>query len=67
MKNSLRAEVYQDLENFKETRRSVNELLKYKRGLTNHGQADLQKVNEMKGRVITAIDNLFAENSDIQG
>ena len=58
------SEIHQDLHDFKETRESVNALLKYRRALIDQEHSDLDKINEMKGKALTAIDNLFAEDSD---
>lgn len=56
-------EVYEDLRDFKETRRSVEELIKYRAALIDAKEkgsdADRDKMNEYKGKAFDAINNLF--------
>jgi len=46
-------------EDLNETKRTVNDLLNYKRSLMEAGGDDLEKINEIKSRAIEAINNLF--------
>ena len=56
-------EVYEDLRNFKETRKSVEELIKYRAALMDAKEkgveADRDKMNDYKGKAFDAINNLF--------
>lgn len=57
-KTSIR-EAHQELENLRATKRTVNDLLRYKRTLNEMGQADFDKINEVKLKAVEAINQLF--------
>lgn len=52
-------EVYEELNELKATKKTVNELLDYKRSLIDIENSDFDKINEIKGKAIAAINNLF--------
>lgn len=52
-------EVYEELNELKATKKTVNELLNYKRSLIDIENSDFDKINEIKGKAIEAINNLF--------
>jgi hypothetical protein len=58
-KNLLRDEAYADLHDFNATKKTVNELLKYKRSLIDMENTDFDKINEIKSKAMDAINNLF--------
>lgn len=61
MDKKINRDIYQDLRAFKETRRTVNELLNYKKAQVDIENSDFTRINEMKGKAIAAIDNLFKD------
>lgn len=58
-KRILMDEAYEELKEFKATKKTVNELLEYKRSLIDIENNDFDKINEIKGKAIDAINNLF--------
>ncbi len=52
-------EAYEDLNEFKATKKTVTDLLNYKRSLIDIENSDFDKINEIKGKAIEAINNLF--------
>ena len=59
MNSKINQELYQHLKDFKETRRTVNELLNYKKSVMGTQNYDYARVNEIKSKAINAINNLF--------
>jgi hypothetical protein len=58
-KRILMHEAYEELNEFKATKKTVTELLEYKRTLIDIENNDFEKINEIKGKAIDAINNLF--------
>jgi hypothetical protein len=52
-------EVHADLDEFNATKQTVNDLLNYKRTLIDIENSDFDKINEIKSKAISAINNLF--------
>ena len=52
-------ELREELNEFKATKKTVTDLLNYKRSLIDIENSDFDKINEIKGKAITAINNLF--------
>ena len=46
-------------EEFSATKKTVTDLLNYKRSLIDIDNSDFDKINEIKGKAIDAINNLF--------
>jgi hypothetical protein len=57
-KNSIN-EAHEELNEFKATKKTVTDLLNYKRSLIDIENSDFDKINEIKGKAIDAINNLF--------
>lgn len=55
----LMNEAYEELNEFKATKQTVADLLNYKRSLIDLENSDFEKINEIKGKAINAINNLF--------
>ncbi len=53
------AEAHEDLNEFKATKKSVNDLLNYKRSMSEMNKKNIEEISEMKRRAIEAIDQLF--------
>lgn len=62
-KNEGFSEVYQDLVDFKETKKSINALLEYRRALIDKEGSDFEKIALIKVKAMEAIDNLFADDN----
>ena len=52
-------EVYAEMKEYNKTKKTVTDLLKYKQSLIDIEDSDFDKINEIKGKAITAINNLF--------
>jgi hypothetical protein len=52
-------EAHEDLIEFNATKKTVNDLLNYKRSLIDIENSDFDKINEIKSKAIDAINNLF--------
>ena len=52
-------EVHEELNEFNATKKTVHDLLNYKRSLIDIENSDFDKINEIKGKAISAINNLF--------
>lgn len=52
-------EIHEELNEFKATKKTVTDLLNYKRSLIDIENSDFEKINEIKGKAIDAINNLF--------
>lgn len=57
--NSDMNEVYLDVRVFKETRQSVTELMRFKSSMMDVEGSDIQKINEMRQKALSAIDAFF--------
>jgi len=57
-KMSIR-EAQADLDEFNETKKTVTDLLNYKRSLIDIENNDFDKINAIKSKAIEAINNLF--------
>lgn len=55
----LMDEAYEELNEFKATKKTVSDLLAYKRSLIDMEDSDFEKINEIKGKALDAINNLF--------
>lgn len=53
------SEAHEELNEFKATKKTVTDLLNYKRSLIDIENSDFDKINEIKGKAIEAINNLF--------
>lgn len=53
------SEVHEELNEFNATKKTVNDLLNYKRSLIDIENSDFEKINEIKGKAIDAINHLF--------
>ena len=53
------SEAHEELNEFKATKKTVTDLLNYKRSLIDIENSDFDKINEIKGKAIDAINNLF--------
>lgn len=56
---SLIREAHDELNEFQATKKTVTDLLNYKRSLIDIEDSDFEKINEIKGKAIEAINNLF--------
>ena len=56
------SDAYDDLNEFNEVKKTVTDLLKYRRSLIDIENSDFDKINEIKGKAIDAINNLFSDN-----
>jgi hypothetical protein len=52
-------EAHEDLNEFNATKKTVTDLLNYKRSLIDIENSDFDKINEIKSKAIDAINNLF--------
>jgi len=52
-------EVYDELAEYNATKKTVTDLLNYKRSLIDIENSDFDKINEIKGKAINAINHLF--------
>jgi hypothetical protein len=52
-------EAQADLDEFNETKKTVTDLLNYKRSLIDIENSDFDKINAIKSKAIEAINNLF--------
>lgn len=52
-------EAHEELNEFNATKKTVTDLLNYKRSLIDIENSDFEKINEIKGKAIDAINNLF--------
>ncbi|PBQ34413.1 hypothetical protein CNR22_22415 [Sphingobacteriaceae bacterium] len=52
-------EMHEEMNEYKATKKTVNDLLNYKRSLIDIENSDFDKINEIKGKAIDAINNLF--------
>lgn len=59
-KNPLLIDIYEDLQEFKETRESITNLIKMRKALIDMEDHDIQRINEVETKAMTAINNLFA-------
>ena len=53
------SEAHEELNEFKATKKTVTDLLNYKRTLIDIENSDFDKINEIKGKAIDAINSLF--------
>ncbi len=58
-RSTLMHEAYEELNELRATKRTVAELLEYKRSLIDVENSDFEKIAEIKGKAIDAINNLF--------
>jgi hypothetical protein len=59
-KNVIR-EAHQELDEINEARKSITNLVNYKRALLDTEHGDFEKFNEIKDKAIDAINHLFEE------
>jgi len=52
-------EAHEELNEFKATKKTVTDLLNYKRSLIDIENNDFEKINEIKGKAMDAINSLF--------
>lgn len=52
-------EMREEMDEYKATKKTVNDLLNYKRTLIDIENSDFDKINEIKGKALAAINNLF--------
>jgi hypothetical protein len=52
-------EVYEEMDEFNETKKTVTDLLNYKKSLIDIENTDFDRINEIKGKAIDAINHLF--------
>jgi hypothetical protein len=52
-------EVHDELAEYNATKKTVTDLLNYKRTLIDIENSDFDKINEIKGKAINAINHLF--------
>lgn len=52
-------DIYQDLRDFRETRKSVAELMQYRLAISQNQNWDANKIAEYRAKVLKAIDHLF--------
>lgn len=52
-------QIHEEMNEYKATQKTVNDLLNYKRSLIDIENSDFEKINEIKGKAIDAINNLF--------
>ncbi|WP_317897354.1 hypothetical protein [Aurantibacillus circumpalustris] len=52
-------EAHEELNDLKATKKTVTDLLNYKRTLIDIENSDFEKINEIKGKAIDAINSLF--------
>lgn len=52
-------EAHEDLNEFNATKKTVTDLLNYKRALSEMGEQDADKILEIKRRALEAINHLF--------
>lgn len=57
--NSDTNEVHLDVRVFKETRQSVTELMRFKSSMMDIEGSDIQKIQEMRQKALSAIDAFF--------
>jgi hypothetical protein len=55
---------HEDLNEFRETKKTINDLLNYRMSLLDMAKADKDKINEFKGKAIEAINHLFDEQGE---
>jgi|GEM_PF-3448606 len=53
------SEAHEELNELNATKKTVTDLLNYKRSLIDIENSDFDKINEIKGKAIDAINNLF--------
>lgn len=58
-RSTLMNEAYEELNELKATKKTVADLLEYKRSLIDMEDNDFEKINEIKGKAIDAINSLF--------
>ena len=58
-KPELRDEMHQDLVNFNETKKSINEFIEYQRARAESDKQDEDKMNDYRSKAIDAINTLF--------
>lgn len=58
-RKSMFREVQEEMDEFYETKKTVTELLNYKKSLIDIEDTDFDKINEIKGKAIDAINHLF--------
>jgi hypothetical protein len=56
-------EAHQEIDEFNEARKTIADLVTYRRNLQDPEQGDLNRFNEMKDKAIDAINHLFNEES----
>lgn len=52
-------ELHEELNEYNATKKTVTDLLNYKRSLIDIENSDFDKINEIKGKALNAINNLF--------
>lgn len=52
-------EVHEEMSEYNATKKTVTDLLNYKRSLIDIENSDFDKINEIKGKAINAINHLF--------
>lgn len=58
-----REEAHEDLNDFKATKKSINELLAYRRALLAADVDDPEKIQRIRSKAIDAVNNLFDEGA----
>lgn len=56
-------DIHEELNEFYQIKKTVTDLMEYRRSLIDIQNSDFEKINEIKGRAIDAINNLFNEAS----
>ncbi len=55
------SDIHDELNEFYQIKKTVTDLLEYRRSLIDIQNSDFEKINEIKSRAINAINNLFNE------
>ena len=55
------SDIHDELNEFYQIKKTVTDLMEYRRSLIDIQNSDFEKINEIKGRAIDAINNLFNE------
>ncbi len=60
--NNQPTDLQQDLRDFKETKKSINDLINYRRSVLTKKSSDA-KIDEYKEKAMDAINNLFSDDT----
>ena len=55
------SDIHDELNEFYQIKKTVTDLMEYRRSLIDIQNSDFEKINEIKSRAINAINNLFNE------